>query len=272
MIVDYTVVHKVVGTDQVLATEKLTGPVDEQTLASALTTDDSRRQGYDYVDAAYKNILLSLDPTTNTVTFWYSTEAMHHYIVHYVDRATGLSLAKDLSFTSQEILIKKDALTIAGYSAEASYGWVTDADPDLTLYYDVIKHTVTFNANGGTGAPDAETVKDGAAASDPSTVPTRSGYTFEGWYLSDGTLYDFSTPVTADVVLYAKWTPVQQPVNPTTPTTNTTTTVVQQVSVEETVTPATGDSNLGLLAAGGLLCVAGGALLLVASAHRRRQQ
>ena len=42
---------------------------------------------------------------------------------------------------------------------------------------------------------------------------TRNMYTFEGWYLSpdDGTTYaenpyDFSSPVTDDVVLYAKWT------------------------------------------------------------------
>lgn len=41
---------------------------------------------------------------------------------------------------------------------------------------------------------------------------TRNMYTFEGWYLSpdDGTTYaenpyDFSSPVTDDVVLYAKW-------------------------------------------------------------------
>ncbi len=40
--------------------------------------------------------------------------------------------------------------------------------------------------------------------------PTRDGYTFDGWYTtkSGGSKYDFSTPVTADLNLYAHWTAV----------------------------------------------------------------
>lgn len=45
--------------------------------------------------------------------------------------------------------------------------------------------------------------------------PVREGYTFDGWYLdAEGTqVYDFATPVTGDLTLFAKWTKVET--NPT---------------------------------------------------------
>ena len=50
------------------------------------------------------------------------------------------------------------------------------------------------------------------AASEP-TDPTKTGYTFAGWYADEEltTAYDFATPVTADTTLYAKWTEVTVP-------------------------------------------------------------
>ena len=42
-------------------------------------------------------------------------------------------------------------------------------------------HTVTYNANGGSGAPSNQTKTYGVAMSISSTKPTRAGYTFTGW-------------------------------------------------------------------------------------------
>ena len=64
-------------------------------------------------------------------------------------------------------------------------------------------YTVTFDSNGGNVVP-AQPVKKGAKAVKP-TDPTRSGYTFNGWYLN-GVKYDFNTPVTGNITLVAKWT------------------------------------------------------------------
>ena len=75
----------------------------------------------------------------------------------------------------------------------------------LTLYaqWKVSSHTVTFDANGGSKTA-SQTVDDKAKAKEP-TAPTRSDWTFTGWYL-DGVKYDFSTPVTKDITLKAAWT------------------------------------------------------------------
>ncbi len=39
----------------------------------------------------------------------------------------------------------------------------------------------------------------------PITLPAQSGYTFVGWVYANGTEYDFSSPVTTDTELYARW-------------------------------------------------------------------
>ena len=66
-------------------------------------------------------------------------------------------------------------------------------------------HDVTFDSDGGS-AVDMQQVEDGKQAASPA-APAKKGYTFDGWYL-DGEKYDFSTPVTKDIVLKAKWTKV----------------------------------------------------------------
>ena len=68
-------------------------------------------------------------------------------------------------------------------------------------------YTVAFDTNGGS-AVNPVTVDAGSTATKPAD-PTKSGYTFGGWY-KDSTLqtpWDFANgTVTADTTLYAKWT------------------------------------------------------------------
>ncbi len=65
--------------------------------------------------------------------------------------------------------------------------------------------TVAFNSNSGSAV--ASEYGYYSAVSEP-TDPTRDGHVFDGWYTTSGltTAYDFSTAVTADVTLHAKWT------------------------------------------------------------------
>lgn len=68
-------------------------------------------------------------------------------------------------------------------------------------------YTVTFNLNyGSNGEYSSQVVKAGEKVSEPS-APSRSGYTFSGWYTktTGGTKFDFGTEITADITLYAHW-------------------------------------------------------------------
>lgn len=69
--------------------------------------------------------------------------------------------------------------------------------------------TVSWELNGGTA--DGELVKvvpNGSLIAHPGV--TKSGYALVGWYTdADFTKpYNFSTPVTGDIMLYAKWKPI----------------------------------------------------------------
>ncbi|MCW2794912.1 InlB B-repeat-containing protein, partial [Nocardioides sp.] len=102
--------------------------------------------------------------------------------------------------------------TFTGWYSAASGGTLYDfTDPitgttQLTAYWSLNSYTVTFDANGGGTVAD-QTVAYGDPATLP-TEPTRTGYTFTGWYsaASGSTLYDFTNPITGAQTLYAHWT------------------------------------------------------------------
>jgi len=74
-------------------------------------------------------------------------------------------------------------------------------------------YTVSFNANGGTGAPASANIRENETYTIPSPVPTRPGYTFLGWASSQanataGTVQyqpGNSFIVTANKELWASW-------------------------------------------------------------------
>ena len=74
----------------------------------------------------------------------------------------------------------------------------------------VQRYTVTYNANGGTGAPAAQTKYTGDSLKLSSVKPTRTGYTFLGWATSaTATSAQYAAGGTytgnANVTLYAVW-------------------------------------------------------------------
>ena len=90
------------------------------------------------------------------------------------------------------------------------YSFSAPVTEDATLYakWNVVYWTVSFNSNGGSGVPE-QVIVSGQNASPPAPNPTLTGYDFGGWYSDAGlnNLYNFSTPVTKDMTLYAKWAP-----------------------------------------------------------------
>jgi len=77
-------------------------------------------------------------------------------------------------------------------------------------------HLVTFNMLGHGEQVEAQYVEHGGVVTVPTPQPSEQGYSFEGWYPEAEriNLYDFSTPVTDDIILYAGWSKVTRPVKP----------------------------------------------------------
>ena len=111
-------------------------------------------------------------------------------------------------------------------------GWYTDKEckqeydfsktvrQGFTLYAkwtkkDANAFTVSFDMQQHGEQIPAQSVPVEGKAEKPAD-PTAEGYSFGGWYTSPACkaeeLYDFTTPVTADITLYAKWTEKAVPV------------------------------------------------------------
>lgn len=69
-----------------------------------------------------------------------------------------------------------------------------------------VRYTVSFNTNGGNEISTQKVIKN-SIASEPKE-PVKDGFKFDGWY-KDAELtekYNFSSPVSGNMTLYAKWT------------------------------------------------------------------
>lgn len=99
------------------------------------------------------------------------------------------------------------------YAAGAKY----TANASVTLYAiwstasTITEYDVTYNTNGGSDV-SPQVKKKGTALTLRSTIPTKNGFTFKGWGLSeDDTAVDYAAGASytkdADIVLYAIWTP-----------------------------------------------------------------
>ena len=104
----------------------------------------------------------------------------------------------------------KDGYIFGGWFTDSNFAtaftFSTAIKADITLYAKWIEaskptYTVTFSVDG---AETKQTVAEGEKVSKP-TDPTKTGYTFDGWY-KDDTKFDFETTVTANLTLTAKWT------------------------------------------------------------------
>ena len=100
------------------------------------------------------------------------------------------------------------------YSTSPSYhqGWTYTFTEDTTLYaiWEINTYTVTYDANGGSGAPSQQTKTYGQNLVLSSTKPTRSGYKFLGWSTyrnATSASYQPGTTYThnANIYLYAVW-------------------------------------------------------------------
>ena len=87
--------------------------------------------------------------------------------------------------------------------------------------------TVTYKANGGVYA--TQIVPSGSAAIKPVDL-AKPGYSFDGWYTSDGAQWNFATAVTENITLTARWT-----------------LKAQEVSSEQGLTDALADSANGVV-------------------------
>ena len=86
-----------------------------------------------------------------------------------------------------------------------------EKDHEISVVYILPDVNVYFDTQGG-AFPESKSfdkaIGKGTKATEPTDDPTRTGYTFDGWYTTSGctTEFDFDTKITKDTTIYAKWT------------------------------------------------------------------
>lgn len=115
---------------------------------------------------------------------------------------------------------------------------------ELVAKWDINQYTIQFVSDHGSFAD--QTIEHGKPIdTDKLTIPEVEGYTFDGWYADEAhkTKFDFSTPITGDTTIYAKWEK-NAPVLPDTYELNVSGAFVYVDGVD--VTASAGDTSLQL--------------------------
>lgn len=140
----------------------------------------------------------------------------------------------------------KENYTFAGwYNGNKKFDFTTvpTGDVTLTAKWTAKDYEVSFITEHS-DAPDSQNVPYNKTATNPGEL-TAEGYTFIGWYADEAhkTKFDFSTPITGDTKVYAKWEK-NAPVLPDTYALNVSGAFVYVDGVD--VTASAGDTSLQL--------------------------
>lgn len=143
------------------------------------------------------------------------------YTITWVDE-DGTELEKDEDIAYGRIPVYNGETPAKAADGENTYifkGW----EPEVTAVTEdavyravytaipIVKHTVTFDANGGEGTMEPQTFVQGEDSSLNANAFTRTDYQFAGWNTSpDGQGEDYADEgsiinLTEDITLYAQW-------------------------------------------------------------------
>lgn len=197
------------------------------------TSNQVKIAEYDYTwsrgtSASKKNVAAKLTGIervggTMTATTSYTIPAKPSYTIKYNANGGSGAPGNQTKWYGTTLKLSSTKPTRTGYTFQ---GWSTKNDSSVeyasganytanaavTLYavWKANTYTVSYNANGGSGAPGKQTKTYGATLTLSSTKPTRTNYTFKGWGTSaNSTTVAYaagsSYTVNASITLYAIW-------------------------------------------------------------------
>ena len=160
--------------------------------------------------------VLTADLTAASVTVEEKSEPVETYTVSF--ESNGGTAVDSQEITENGTVTKPEDPTREGYTfagwyvdeaLETPYDFSQAVTSNFTLYAkwteNITYYTVTFNSNGGSLVENQTVAADGTV-SKPAD-PTNGDFDFDGWYTDAActTPYDFTTPVTGNLELFAGW-------------------------------------------------------------------
>ena len=215
----------------------LNGGTNDSRNPNTYTVDDviefkpATKPGYDfegwYEDKDFKKPITGIAGRTGNITVyakWKAKTGIDYKVEHYKEIKEGQYELAVTDALKGEVDKEVTATpkVFEGYKENTQHknrvatGKIkADGSLVLKLYYDKVKHTVSFDPQDGTPVPD-QIVPHNDKATEPNT-PVKDNYKFEYWYYindkNQEVRYNFNDPVTKDIRLIAKWSKVNTPVN-----------------------------------------------------------
>gem|GEM_PF-1107914 len=124
-------------------------------------------------------------------------------------QSISYNITQDVSLPSAS----KEGYTFNGWfeqNSQAAFEYIkgtTVGNKDLYAVWQINQYTITFESNDG--SPVKNITEDYGSEITKPTDPTKTGYTFGGWFTDNGTFnneYSFTTIPAKNITLYAKWT------------------------------------------------------------------
>ena len=159
--------------------------------------------------------------STGNKTFWAKWTAVEYSITYSLDGGTNNAF-NPATYTIETATITLADPTRTGYTFG---GWYSDAafktqvtkiakgsTGAKTFYakWNAVEYSITYNLDGGTNAAGAKTSYTIETADYTLPTPTKTGYTFGGWYTNSGLTGNAVTQIakgsTGNKTFWAKWT------------------------------------------------------------------
>lgn len=218
--IGYRVAHYLEQLDGSFALQQTDGLTD--TIGTAVTASASEFAGYSYDAENTNNVISGSVAADGSLTLkLYYTRNTYDAKWYGYDGATLLTTTQvkyEQTISAPECTPTREGYTFAGWNignvtmttAGASFNAKDHGTWTANTY------TVVFDANGGEGTMDGQSMTYGQSAGLTANAFTRAGYTFAGWSLTDDgeAIYSDREQVSnlaaadgATVTLYAQWTP-----------------------------------------------------------------
>ena len=172
--------------------------------SSMTVTYPGSKKQWDAIFKGSNNDVLENNLVCNTLEATFDPDNGESIFTQTIDRGEN--------FTEPAAPSKENHTFAGWYNGDEKFDFGADTTNapnvlELVAKWDINQYTVKFVSDHGSFAD--QTIEHGKPIdTDKLTIPEVEGYTFDGWY-ADNTYsekFNFSTPITGDTKVYAKWT------------------------------------------------------------------
>ena len=177
----------------------------------ALTFSSCKKRDDDKTDSektAIENNSGNSEVTSEKVTVIFNTDGATGAVEpQTVEKGTKITLPLGEG-------MKKDGYKFLGWSLTENGEIITEYtvnENEVTLFavWEQVIFTVKFDTDGGSGEFASQTIEKGKTVTKPESKPEKNGFIFDGWNYNNSE-FDFSVPITTDVIITAKWIEVPE--------------------------------------------------------------